>query len=81
MKTTLELPDNLMRKIKILAAKDGRKMKDIIAESLCRDLHIATPEARPSLRDMTPVSVGRLFENEGTEDLMEDTLNERGHRY
>lgn len=81
MKTTLELPDDLMREIKILAAQDGRKMKDIIAESLRRDLHLATPQARPSLRDITPISVGSVFIIEDCENLMEEMLNERGHRY
>jgi len=34
MKTTLELPDDLMREVKIRAAQQGRKMKDIMAETL-----------------------------------------------
>lgn len=31
MKTTLELPDELMRTVKIRAAREGRKLKDIVA--------------------------------------------------
>jgi len=34
MKTTLDLPDPLMRQVKIRAASEGRKLKDIIAELL-----------------------------------------------
>ncbi len=34
MKTTLDLPDSLMRKIKIRAAREDRKLKDLIAELL-----------------------------------------------
>jgi hypothetical protein len=34
MKTTLELPDDLMREIKIRAAREDRKLKDLIAELL-----------------------------------------------
>lgn len=32
MKTTLELPDPLMRQVKIRAASQGRKLKDIVSE-------------------------------------------------
>ncbi|MDE3076921.1 MAG: antitoxin [Chloroflexota bacterium] len=32
MKTTLDLPDELMRAVKIRAAKADRKLKDVIAE-------------------------------------------------
>jgi plasmid stability protein len=34
MKTTLDLPDELMREIKIRAARDDRRLKDLIAELL-----------------------------------------------
>ena len=81
MKTTLELPDELMREIKILAAKEGRKMKDIIAESLRRDLNIAQPKSRPGVRGIKPVSVGSVLPFDDSDDLLEDMLNDRGHRY
>lgn len=81
MKTTLDLPDDLMREIRILAAKEGRKLKDIISESLRRDLRIGEKGARPSLRDLVPLSVGKVRENDGSEDRMEEMLNDRGHRY
>ncbi|MGI8895932.1 MAG: hypothetical protein ACR2HE_09835 [Casimicrobiaceae bacterium] len=32
MKTTLELPDRLMREVKIRAAQTDRKRKDVIAD-------------------------------------------------
>lgn len=38
MKTTLELPDVLMRRIKIRAAEQNRKLKDTVAELLERGL-------------------------------------------
>lgn len=38
MKTTLELPDELMREIKIRAAHEDRKLKDLVAELLRRGL-------------------------------------------
>lgn len=34
MKTTLDLPDPLMRRVKIRAASDGRKLKEVIADLL-----------------------------------------------
>ncbi|MGH9322568.1 MAG: antitoxin [Vicinamibacteria bacterium] len=38
MKTTLDLPDDLMRAIKMRAVKDNRKLKDAIADLLKRGL-------------------------------------------
>ena len=38
MKTTLELPDDLMRAVKIRAAEENRKLKDIMADLLRRGL-------------------------------------------
>lgn len=81
MKTTLDLPDDLMREIKILAAKEGRKLKDIISESLRRDLRIGEGSSRLSVRDLAPVSVGKVREVDESEDRMEEMLNDRGHRY
>lgn len=34
MKTTLDLPDELMRAIKVRAAQQGRKIKDVVTELL-----------------------------------------------
>jgi len=38
VKTTLELPDDLMREVKIRAAKQDRRLKDLVAELLRRGL-------------------------------------------
>lgn len=38
MKTTLDLPDDLMREIKIRAVKEDRKLEDTIADLLRRGL-------------------------------------------
>lgn len=46
MKTTLELPDNLMREVKIRAAQTDRKLKDVVAEAIARGLE--PPAARRS---------------------------------
>lgn len=34
MKTTLDLPDDLVRRIKILAAQSDRRLKDLVAQLL-----------------------------------------------
>lgn len=34
MKTTLDLPDDLMRELKVRAAMEGRRLKDVIGEAL-----------------------------------------------
>lgn len=38
MKTTLDLPDELMRTVKIRAVRENKKLKDMIAELLRRGL-------------------------------------------
>lgn len=38
VKTTLDLPDELMRTVKIRAARENRKLKDVIADLLRRGL-------------------------------------------
>jgi len=51
MKTTLDLPDDLMRGMKIRAATQGRKLKDVIADAI-RESFISkreTPSETPPL--------------------------------
>lgn len=38
MKTTLELPDELMRAVKIKAVNEGRRIKDVVADLISRGL-------------------------------------------
>jgi hypothetical protein len=38
MKTTLELPDDLMREVKIRAVRENRRLKDAVADLLRRGL-------------------------------------------
>jgi len=51
MKTTLDLPDPLMRRVKVRAATEGRKLKDLIAELLDHGLQAraqhSTAEDKP----------------------------------
>jgi len=54
VKTTLELPDDLMREIKVRAAREDRKLKDLIADLLRRGL-AAEPRQRSFRRVQFPV--------------------------
>lgn len=52
MKTTLDLPDPLMRRVKIRAVSEGRKLKEIIADLLEKGMDApaavaALPEGEP----------------------------------
>jgi len=44
MKTTLELPDSLVKQIKLRALQDGRKLKDAVADLLRKGLSVANSE-------------------------------------
>lgn len=46
MKTTLDLPDDLMRKVRIRAAEQNRRLTDVISELLTAGL-AAESQARP----------------------------------
>jgi plasmid stability protein len=47
VKTTLELPDELMRAVKIRAAVEGRKLKDVVAEALQAGLLVTGSAQHP----------------------------------
>jgi plasmid stability protein len=47
MKTTIELPDELVRQIKLKAVVDGRKLKDTIAALLRAGLASETSHSMP----------------------------------
>ncbi len=41
MKTTLDLPDALVKQVKFRALQDGRKLKDAVADLLRKGLNVA----------------------------------------
>ncbi len=45
MKTTLDLPDALVRQVKLRALRDGRKLKDAVADLLRKGLAVAEAPA------------------------------------
>jgi hypothetical protein len=57
MKTTVELPDELARRVKAEAALRGQKLKDLVAEGL--RLVLETP--RRSAGQTAPPSLGELM--------------------
>ena len=50
LKTTLELPDDLMRAVKIRAANEGRKLKEVVADLLRRGLREEEKRAPRGMR-------------------------------
>lgn len=54
MKTTLDIPDDLLRSMKMQAVQEGRKFKDVAAEifrrGLARPKLAANPAGRPRVK-------------------------------
>ena len=74
MKTTIDLPPDLVREMKLLAVHEGRKLKDVAADLLKRglsagqtksrsttrrDFLLSAPEAAP---EMTPERIRQILE-------------------
>lgn len=55
MKTTVELPDELFREVKALAAKRGEPLKDFLREALEEKVHRASGEVRPGEWPVPPM--------------------------
>ncbi len=58
MKTTLDLPDELIREVKIRAVMQGRTLKDLIADLLRQGLNAAPPTRfnAPSTSSMVDIA-------------------------
>lgn len=78
MKTTLELPDPLMREVKILAAQSNRKLKDLVAELIETGLDAVTaaggsaPESPALRRSPLKRQAGRMLSVEDIDAAMAD---------
>lgn len=55
MKTTLDLPDDLLRAVKIRAVNDRRKLKDTVADLLRRGLSRDRPATGRARRVQLPL--------------------------
>ncbi len=66
MKTTLELPDDLMRAVKIRAAERNQRLKDVVADALRAAL--AAPSTAPGVPTDPVQALGQrlVFRSDGT---------------
>ncbi len=60
MKTTLELPDELMRRVKIRAAEKNQKLKDTVAELIQKGFAAPASPQPPQLPTPIRLSCGPL---------------------
>ncbi len=54
MKTTLDLPEDLVKELKLRSVHEGRKMKDVAATALRRGLQAPLPAATPIAEPLPP---------------------------
>lgn len=52
MKTTVDLPESLVRQVKMRAAREGQKLQDVIADLLRRGLSAVKDTRAPAARPM-----------------------------
>ncbi len=62
MKTTLDLPDELIREVKLRAVVQGRTVKDLVAEILRQGLGIVPPRqpAKPPVGSLVEIGESGL---------------------
>jgi plasmid stability protein len=86
MKTTLDLPDDLVRAVKIRAAEENRKLKDLMADLLQSGLAqrrgtASTARRRPKLPLVDCVHEARPEEEMTPERVAEALLEEEAGRH
>ncbi len=69
MKTTIDLPDDLMREVKIRAVNENRRLKDAIADLLRRGLSQETRD-RPVRRERVQLPLVRCAHGARPEEEM-----------
>jgi hypothetical protein len=57
MRTTLDLPDNLLRKAKIAAVQRGTTLRELVSTALARELNHPQPVDRPPKHARFPIFV------------------------
>ena len=60
MKTTLDLPDHLMRQVKQRALQQGRPIKELVADYIRQGLHGPATLQQPSKREVLEVDAEGL---------------------
>src|SRR5438132_13986673 len=86
MRTTIDLPDELFRQIKIRAARDGVKLKELITRYLEQGLNGASSPSTRTKTQRSKLPVVRLktnkrqlaFTNADLFDLLQGKGQERG---
>jgi hypothetical protein len=68
VKTTVELPDDLARRVKAEAALRGRKLKDLVAEGLRLVLEAPQSAASPAKKRQPPTAYDLMKEGRGIVD-------------
>jgi plasmid stability protein len=58
MKTTLDLPEEIVREMKLRAVMQGRTLRDLAADFLRQGLGMATPRPALSLPQKLPYDIG-----------------------
>jgi plasmid stability protein len=82
VKTTIELPDELVRAVKLRAVREDRKLKDMVAELLRRGLAADTDLAAsrgyrvplPLIRGGHPAAPGEELTPERVADILQDDV-------
>ena len=68
MKTTVELPDDLARRVKAAAALRGRKLKDLVADGLRLVLEAPESAAFPAKKRQPPTAYELTKDGQGIVD-------------
>ncbi|MDP1610564.1 MAG: hypothetical protein Q8M11_05870 [Sulfuritalea sp.] len=58
MKTTLDLPDEIVREMKLRAVVQGRTLKELVADLLRQGLGMAAPRQATTPPPSSPVEIG-----------------------
>lgn len=71
MRTTFDLPDDLMRRLKVYAADRGVKMRDVVAESIEKQLQYTEGRVPRSPLPSFPKAAanGRVIPNRSNAEL------------
>jgi plasmid stability protein len=80
MKTTLDLPDALVKQVKLRALQDGRKLKDAVADLLQKGLQVAMdtkPDAHAAVVTTDKKTGLPLIECKQVASLQEEITPER----
>jgi hypothetical protein len=66
VKTTMELPDALLRETKAFAARRGLSLRQVIVEALAQKLRVeqATPESKPWLQAFQGIERDQVLRQE-----------------